>query len=46
MMILSLILFALALAVIVFAASRDLSNLHEVEPGSEDDDASTIRVAI
>ncbi|MEL6615943.1 MAG: hypothetical protein AAFQ43_09405 [Bacteroidota bacterium] len=45
MMLLSLILFALVLAVIVFAASRDLSSMEIVEPGSERDDATTIRIA-
>ncbi|WP_179270997.1 hypothetical protein [Rubricoccus marinus] len=46
MMILSLILFALVLTVIVFAAFRDLDGMDVVEPGTEADDANTIRVAI
>lgn len=46
MMILSVILFALVLAVIVFAASRDLANIEVVEPGMEDDDATSIRIAV
>ena len=46
MLTLSLVLFALVLAVIAIAASRDLSTMEVVEPSDETDDAPTIRIAI
>ena len=45
MLILSLILFAVVLAVLAYAGARDLSNLEEVDPTTADGDAPVIRIA-
>ncbi len=46
MILFSLLLFVLCIAVIAFAASRDLSTMEIVEPGAETEDTHTIRVAL